>query len=244
MKFMLIATVVVGLFVGAGTYGCAQSAMNTRVSASTVSDPVPTAKSADPSQQPLPFSQRHPRYRVMRDDVLVFSFPLTPELNQTVTVQPDGFITLVNAGTIYVQGMTVPEIVDASKTAYSKVLNNPIVDVDVKDFQKPFFVVSGQVGKPGQYDLRYDLTVTQALAVAGGLTADAKGQAFLFRRVSSDWAEVRKLNIGDILNGKNINEDVYLRPGDMIVVPTAFITKFKRYVPYSFGMYLNPGSAL
>ena len=91
----------------------------------------------------------------MRDAVLALSFPLSPELNQTVTIQPDGYITLANAGSVYVQEMTVPEVVAAVKKAYSSVLHEPIVDVDLKDFQKPFFVVSGQVTKPGQYDLRY-----------------------------------------------------------------------------------------
>ena len=53
-------------------------------------------------------AQRYPRYAVQREDVLILSFPLTPELNQTVTVQPDGFIELQSAGSLHVQGMTVP----------------------------------------------------------------------------------------------------------------------------------------
>jgi polysaccharide biosynthesis/export protein len=190
------------------------------------------------------FYERHPRYKVMRDDVLTFSFPLSPELNQTVTVQPDGYISLGNVGSVYVQGMTVPEVVEAIKQAYSGVLNHPIVDVDLKDFQKPFFVVSGQVGKPGQYDLRYDITATQAVSIAGGFTPEAKGQAFLFHRVSDDWMEVKKLDLGAILNGKNVNEDIHIQPGDMIVVPTNFITKFRRYVPYTLGLYMNAAAAL
>src|ERR1700691_524743 len=97
--------------------------------------------------------QRNPRYRVMRDDILNISFPISPELNQTVTVQPDGYITLVNVGSLFIQGMTVPEVTDALTKAYSKVLNDPIINVDLKDFQKPFFVVTCQLAKPGQYDL-------------------------------------------------------------------------------------------
>jgi polysaccharide biosynthesis/export protein len=202
----------------------------------------PTASQPGPSH--TGFYERHPRYKVMRDDVLMLSFPLSPELSQTVTVQPDGYISLGNVGSVYVQGMTVPEVIEAVKQAYSGVLNHPIIDVDLKDFQKPFFVVSGQVGKPGQYDLRYDITVTQAVSVAGGLTPDAKGQAFLFHRVSDDWVEVKKLDIGSILGGKNVNEDIHVQPGDMIVVPTTFIAKFRRYVPYTLGFYMNAATAL
>ena len=106
--------------------------------------------------------------------------------------------------------------------------------MDLKDFQKPFFVALGQVGKPGQYDLRYDMTVTEAIGVAGGFSPGAKTQVLLYRRVSNEWAEVKLLNIKEILNGKNVNEDAHLMPGDMIFVPEKFITKFRKYVPYSF----------
>ena len=178
-------------------------------------------------------AERNPRYRICRDDVLSLSFPLSPELNQKVIVQPDGFISLQNAGDIHVEGLTIPGVVEAVKEAYAGTLHDPIIDVDLADFQKPFFTVTGQVGKPGQYDLRYDLTVAQAIAVAGGLEATAKTQVFLYRAVSSNWAEVRELKLKDILNGKNVTEDVHLRPGDMIFVPENKITKFRKYVPYS-----------
>jgi polysaccharide export outer membrane protein len=180
-------------------------------------------------------TERNPRYRICRDDVLSLSFPLSPELNQKVIVQPDGFISLQSVGNVHVEGLTVPGVVEAVKRAYANTLHDPIVDVDLADFQKPFFTVLGQVGKPGQYDLRYDITVTQAVAVAGGFAPTAKTQVFLYRAVSSNWAEVRELKIKEILSGKNISEDVHLRPGDMIFVPEKAITKFQRYVPYTFG---------
>lgn len=187
---------------------------------------------------------RNARYRVMRDDVLVLTFPLSPEFNQTITIQPDGYVTLLGAGSVYIQEMTVPEVIEALKKGYAKILRDPIIDVDLKDFQKPVFIVSGQVGKPGQYDLRYDTTVSQAIGIAGSFATDAKTQVFLFRRFSPGWVEVKQLSLKNILHGKNVNEDVYLQPGDMIYVPSNFISQFKKYVPYSFGLYLNPSSAL
>jgi polysaccharide export outer membrane protein len=181
-------------------------------------------------------AERNPRYRICRDDVLSLSFSLAPELNQKVTVQPDGFISLQGAGDVYVQGLTVRELGEAVKKAYVGILHDPIIDVDLLDFQKPFFTVLGEVGKPGQYNLRNDTTVTQAIAVAGGFTPTAKTQVFLYRAVSANWAEVRQLKLKDLLNGKNINEDVHLRAGDMIFVPEKFIANFKKYVPYSFNI--------
>jgi polysaccharide export outer membrane protein len=194
-----------------------------------------------PANQDRPVLQhRNPRYRVMRDDVLTVSFPLAPELNQKVTVQPDGYITLQNLGSIFILDMTVPEVVEALKKASAKVLHDPIIDVDLVEFQKPYFMVSGQVNKPGQYDLRHDTTVTEAIAVAGGFMPTAKTQVFVYHRISTGWVEVKKLSLKDILNGKNVNEDIQMQPGDMVFVPEKFIANFRKYVPYTTGLFLNP----
>jgi polysaccharide export outer membrane protein len=205
------------------------------------------APTAQPSQSNAPvLEERHPRYVLQREDVLMLSFPLSPELNQTVTIQPDGYISLQNAGSVYAQGLTTVELVLAVKKAYAGILNDPIIDVDLTDFQKPFFTVSGQVGKPGQYELRAGITVAEALAVAGGMTmTSARTQIFLFHRTSKDWVEVKKVNLKDILKGKNVNEDAMIQPGDMIYVPEKFIANFRKYVPYSVtaGTFLNSQSA-
>ena len=164
-------------------------------------------------------------------------------MNQTVTIQPDGYISLQNGGSVYALGLTLPALTSEIKKAYDGILNNPIVNIDLTDFVKPFFVVSGQVGKPGQYDLRSDITVSEALAVAGGMTMmTAKTQVFLFHRASESWYEVKQVNLKDALDGKKLSDDLIIRPGDMIYVPEKFIAKFRKYVPYSIspGVYYNP----
>jgi polysaccharide biosynthesis/export protein len=243
IKLVVVALVVLVFLVSAPTSLFAQKGAAPSVPAASTPAPLASGTPQSSSDRPV-LEHRNPRYMVMRDDVLILSFPLSPELNQTVTVQPDGYITLLNSGSLFVQGMTVPEITDAIKQAYAKVLHDPIVNVDLKDFQKPFFVVSGQVTKPGQYDLRYETTVSEAIAVAGGLAPTAKTQIFIYHRVSSGWMEVKKFNLKDILNGKNVNEDAVLQPGDMIFVPEKFITNFRKYVPYSLGLYtsINPAT--
>jgi polysaccharide export outer membrane protein len=134
-------------------------------------------------------------------------------------------------------------MIDALQTAYAHVLHKPIINVDLEDFQKPFFTASGQVGKPGQYELRSDITVAEGLAIAGGMAPTAKTQVFLFHRTSDQWYAVREVNMKDILRGKNTNEDATLQPGDMIYVPEKFIANFRKYVPYTVnaGGYLNNG---
>src|SRR5450432_2936099 len=102
------------------------------------------AQSSNGSNTPA-LKERYPRYQVMPSDILAVSFPLIPELlTLSVTVQPDGYITLPNGvGSMYVKGDTIPQIVDALTKAYSKTMHNPIVTVDVTNFQPPQFTVNG-----------------------------------------------------------------------------------------------------
>src|SRR5205823_9254030 len=87
-------------------------------------------------------SQRYPRYELRADDVLDISFEFTPEFNQTVVVQPDGYITLREVGDVHVAGLTVPKLTETIRTAYGKILNSPTIAVVLKDFEKPYFIAS------------------------------------------------------------------------------------------------------
>jgi polysaccharide export outer membrane protein len=178
-----------------------------------------------------------------KSDVFDLDFPFTPEFNQTaVTVQPDGYVTLHGVGDLHVEGQTVPEATQALRTAYAKILHDPVITIALKDFNKPYFIVGGEVGKPGKFDLRGDTTVTQAVAIAGGFNENSKhSQVLLFRRASNDWVEVRKLNVKRMLQTANLSEDPNLRPGDMLFVPKNAVSKIKRLIPASaLGMYYNP----
>lgn len=181
--------------------------------------------------------KREWRYRVHPSDILELTFKLTPEFNQTVTVQPDGNIALRDIGDLKVAGQTLPELIESIKAAYSKILLDPMISVDPKDFEKPYFVVDGQVGKPGKFDWRGDVTLTQAIAIAGGFTDNAKhSQVLLFRRVSDEWAEAKLINVKQMLHEGNLREDPILQPGDMLYVPKNMISKIKPWIPTT-GLY-------
>ncbi len=186
--------------------------------------------------------RRDPRYRIENGDVLDLTFQFTPEFNQTVTVQPDGYITLKEVGDLHIQGETVPEVRQNIRATYAKILANPVVSVDLKDFEKPYFLAFGQVGHPGKYDLRGDVTVSEALAMAGGLTSESKhSQVLLFRRVNESWSSVTQIDLKHMLKTRNLQEDLALHPGDMVYVPQNTISKVKAYIPNpSMGMYAIP----
>jgi polysaccharide export outer membrane protein len=190
------------------------------------------------------FGERSPRYKLRGGDSFELQFAFSPELTQTVTVQPDGYITLKSIGTIPAEGLTIPELTEAIKQAYSGILHDPVITIDLKDFDKPYFVVSGQVGRPGKYDLRSDLTVTEGVAIAGGFTEASKhSQVVLFRPNGNGLTETRLLDVKKMLKERNLTEDVHLLPGDMIFVPQNRISKIQRYLPTSnLGMYGYPGN--
>jgi polysaccharide biosynthesis/export protein len=185
---------------------------------------------------------RYPRYRLRSGDVLDLNFPFTPEFNQTVSVQPDGYINLRGVGDIRVQDKTTPEVVETVRAVYGKILRDPIITVELKEFEKPYFVVGGEIARPGKYELRGDTTLTEAISIAGGFNEKSKtSEILLFRRVSDAWAEVRKVDLKQMLRDGDLREDLRLRPGDMVLVSKSTMAKIGRFIPVpSLGMYFNP----
>lgn len=206
--------------------------------------PAVTVKSgvADGELSPALTGERRPLYRLHKSDVVELSFTFSPEFNQTLTVQPDGFVTLKDLPETYVEGLTLPDLQAALTKAYAGTLHDPQVSITLKDFDKPYFIASGEVSHPGKYELRGDTTVTEALAMAGGFNGQAKhSQVVLFRRVSDGLAESRVLDVKHMLNTKNLTEDLHLKPGDLLFVPQNTISKVRRYLPISsLGAYWNP----
>jgi polysaccharide export outer membrane protein len=200
----------------------------------------PGAATADPAE--MPFQQRYPRYQIRKSDVIELKFKLSPEFDQTVTVQPDGYISLEGAGDVQVENKTVPELTEAVRAAYKGILHEPIISVSLKDFDKPFFIVAGQVGHPGKFDLRSDTTLVEALAIAGDVTTSAKhSQVVLFHHVSNEMVEARVFDVKRMLGSRNLQEDPHLLPGDMVFVPQNKISKLQRFLPTaSMGAFLSP----
>jgi len=189
------------------------------------------------------FQERYPRYRLRPGDVLELNFLFSPEFNQSVVIQPDGYVNLRGVPDLRVQDKTVPDVVEILQAAYSKILRDPAITVELKEFEKPYFIVGGEVTKPGKYDLRGDTTVLEAIAVAGGVSDRSKtSQVLLFRRVSSDWVEVKQVDMKRMLHERDLSEDLHLRPGDMVLVPKSTFSKIARFIPVpSLGAYFNPG---
>jgi polysaccharide biosynthesis/export protein len=191
---------------------------------------------------PLP-QTRDSRYQLHPGDSLAIIFPLTPEFNQpVVAVQPDGYVTVQSVGEVPAAGKTLPEFRQLLQEAYAKIVSPQAITVELKNFEMPYFLVGGEVGHPGKFELRSDTTVAGAVAIAGGFKDTSKhSQVLLFRRVSDEWMEAKILDMKKMLNAGNLSEDPHLRPGDMIYVPKNMISKIKPFLPVpGIGVAWNP----
>jgi polysaccharide biosynthesis/export protein len=199
------------------------------VRSASVEPPSSAAAASQPS-----FQTRYPRYKLRPGDAFDISFELSPEFNQIVTVQPDGYITLRGIGDVHVAEQTVPQLTATLRSAYSKILNDPLISIVLKDFEKPYYIADGQVGRPGKYELRGATTLTEAIAVAGGFLESAKhSQVLLFRRVNDDWVSAKIIDVKKMEKAGDLHEDPALHPGDMLFVPKNRFSKIKPFLPSS-----------
>lgn len=166
------------------------------------------------------------RYRITAGDVLELTFPFVPELNQTVTVQPDGYITFKEIQDIRAQGRTLTQVRAEVRASYEPFVRDPVFTLALKEFDAPSFVANGAVEKPGRYDLRGPITLTQALALAGGTLWGADtAHVVLYRRHPGEAVEVKQINVQRMFAKRDLSEDPLLQPGDMIVVPKGILGK-------------------
>jgi len=238
VAFVLLGVASLGM-AQAGSEQSAAPTPDATANAAKPATPEATANVANPAAPLLgkaPEFQTHDqRYQVLPGDVFDITFDLSPEFNQAaVAVQPDGFVTLRGVGDVKVEGQTVPQLRETIRMAYSHILHDPIISLTLKDFQKPFFIADGQLGHPGKYEIHGPVTLTEAIAIAGGFLESAKhSQVLLYRRFNDQWLEARLFNIKKMQKDGKLTEDPYLHPGDMVFVPKNRLSKIRPFIPNS-----------
>ncbi len=194
------------------------------------------------TERPRLRTMQEERYLVQPGDVLELQFRYSPEFNQTITVQPDGFISLQVGGDVKVSGKNVEQVRQLILQKASERLQDPEATVILKEFQKPYFVVAGEVVQPGKIEMRERVTAIQAIMLAGGLKESARSsQILLFRKINSDTAEVKVLNLRKIKRTSDLENDLTLQAGDMLLVPRDTLSKIERFIKLaSVAAYINP----
>jgi polysaccharide export outer membrane protein len=156
-------------------------------------------------------------YRIGPEDVLHISVWGNEELTRDATVRPDGKISLPLIQDIQAEGLTAAELSEVIHQKLLGYVKDPNVAVIVTEINAPKVFVIGQVTRPGEYPLRSDMSVLQALSLAGGFTPFASPKKITVLRNKGGEREIRKVNYYDMID--NGEGNYMLKPGDTIVVP-------------------------
>lgn len=154
-------------------------------------------------------------YVIGPEDVIGVTFWREPEMGGEQIVRPDGKITLPLIGEVAAVGMKPDALRGEIQRAAAKYLSDANVTVMVKQINSRKVFITGQVGQPGAFPLSAPRTVLQLIALAGGLTEYAEGDHITIMR----GAQILKFNYKAVSKGKNLDQNVQLKPGDTVVVP-------------------------
>ena len=161
-----------------------------------------------------------PGYVIGPEDVLGVLFWREKDLSvEAAAVRPDGMITLPLMNDLHAAGLTPDALRERIQTAAGKFVADPSVTVVVKTINSRKVFVTGMIAKPGQYPLTAPTTVVQLIATAGGLHEFADREKILIMRTEGGKQIARRFNYKDVMEGKNLNQNIELQPGDTIIVP-------------------------
>jgi polysaccharide export outer membrane protein len=190
-----------------------------------------------------------PPYRVQVGDQLALRFFLTPELNEDVTVRPDGRITTTIAEAVPAAGRTPEDVAGTLRTAYAAELRDPRITVEVKSAAPLRIYVAGEVTTPGEITSAGPApTLLQVIAKAGGLKISGDPTRILIiRHTENDRPQIFAANYRAAATGQNPTADVPLQPFDIVVVPRTDIAQIyvwvnqhiQQFVPVNWGFSYN-----
>ena len=158
-------------------------------------------------------------YRIGPGDVLQVFVWREGELSRDVTVRTDGKITVPLVGDVEATGRTPRQLAAELGVSYGRFLSSPQVTLGVSQANSSRFYVIGQVNKPGEFPLSARLTALQGLALAGGLKEFAKADSIVILRREGGTEVAKALNYKRLEAGRDLSQNLELRPGDTIVVP-------------------------
>ena len=171
------------------------------------------------SSEVSPAGTQSSPFLIGADDVLHIYVWKEPDLIQDVTVLPDGKITFPLIGEIQAQGRTVTELKDSITERLQSFVTAPEVTVIIRQINSRRIYTLGKLNNPGPYPLAAGMTVIQALPTAGGFAEWADEKNILVIRREGGEELQHKFNYSQYISGKNLKQNILLKPNDTIVVP-------------------------
>ncbi|MCR6631810.1 MAG: polysaccharide biosynthesis/export family protein [Magnetospirillum sp.] len=184
-------------------------------------------------------------YIIEPGDGLDVRFFYNPELNEEVTVRPDGNISLPLVGEMRAAGRTPSQLEASLRDSYSRELRQAAITVIVKGFAGQRVYVDGEVGTPMMVNLAGNLSAMQAVASAGGFKPSArKGEVLVIRRSGTTQPVVIPVDLDAAIAGTDTSQDILLQPYDIVYVPRTAIAEvnqfidqyFRQNIPIPFGV--------
>ncbi len=215
---------------------CALTAL---AACSGVPDNLPQAPATPVEQSFTP--PNLPPYRVQVGDVLEVRLLLNPELNEEVTVRPDGHISTTVVQDEPAAGRTIDDLAGALRRDYSHDLTNPRISVVVRSFAPTRVYVGGEVNTPGEFiTVGPSLTLSQAIARAGGLKLSSQdSKIFIIRRGMGDKPEFLATRYEQVMHAQT-DGDVRLAPYDVVYVPKSGIAEVYKWYNQYVAQFANP----
>lgn len=158
-------------------------------------------------------------YVIGPEDVLGVVFWRDLEMTGDATVRPDGRITLPLIGELHAAGLKPEALKQQIQAAALKYLSDANVAVVVRQINSRKVYITGLVTTPGAYPLTGPRTVMQLISLAGGVTEFADSSNITIMRTSGGRMTSQKFNYKDVARGKNLDQNLSLKPGDTVVVP-------------------------
>ncbi len=161
-----------------------------------------------------------PGYQLRPGDIVAVSVWQEPGLEQLVLVRPDGGVSFPLAGDLRAEGSTVEQLAGNIRAKLTRFIPDPVVTVTLQEIPGSRIFVLGRVNKPGDFPIiSRDVTVMQALSMAGGLTPFAKEREIRVLRQVDGKERAFPFDYRRALRGEGAEQEIRLQPGDVVVVP-------------------------
>lgn len=186
-----------------------------------------------------------PEYQLGFNDIIEIKFFNTPDFNETITVRPDGKISLQKIEELQVTGMTPSQLDSLITEKYKEFIKDPEITVIVREFGGYQVYVLGEVNSPGMFPLQRNMSILHALSTAGGAKNGAQlGNVMVLRQKGKNKFEALKIDVKKLLNSDNkedvIQNNLAIKPYDIVYVPKTFVADAATFLTQVYAGVLPP----
>lgn len=160
-----------------------------------------------------------PKYRLGPEDALEITVWQEPDLQKEVLISPDGWLTFPLVGEIKAQDRTIEEVRQEITRRLKRLIPEAVVSVSLIRIGSNKAYVIGKVNQPGEYTTGRYVTVMQVLSMAGGLRQFSAGDRIKILRKENGREIAIPFNYDEVVSGRNLEQNIVLRDGDVVVVP-------------------------